>query len=59
MLKNTYKHNRLRQSIDMSRMTPGAIELLSRMLTMDPKRRITAIEAFGVRALLTLLCTLR
>lgn len=52
LMKQNYKQNRLRQHFEQAKppLTPGAVDLLEKMLCLDPKRRITAIEAFGVRA---------
>lgn len=52
LMKQNYKQNRLRQHFEQAKppLTPGAVDLLEKMLCLDPKRRITAIDAFGVRA---------
>jgi len=51
IIKQNYKHNKLRQHFEQygKLLTPGAIDLLEKMLCLDPKKRIDAITAFGVR----------
>jgi hypothetical protein len=51
IIKQNYKHNKLRQHFEQygKLLTPGAIDLLEKMLCLDPKKRVDAITAFGVR----------
>lgn len=51
LIKHKHRENRLRRELtEKYSLPPGAIDLLEKMLCLDPKKRIDAVEAFKVRA---------
>lgn len=50
LIKHKHRENRLRRELtEKFNLPPGATDLLERMLCLDPKKRISAADAYFVR----------
>jgi serine/threonine protein kinase len=49
MIKHKHRENRLRRELEKYNLPEGAMDVLERMLCLDPKKRISAMDAFNVR----------
>lgn len=57
-VKQRYKANKLRSHFGQLPLPQGAMDLLEKMLCMDPKKRISAVDAYRVGTSCDVPCTL-